>query len=344
MSNFIYEVINQKINSLKSFYFTHKNIVHSGVKGTLNEILLQELIKEIIPTKYQITKGIVQDYIGIQSNESDIIIYNPEILPSFLFGNNLGITPAEAARYVFEVKSTLNATELQSTIKKFKNLKALQGFKGSSALFAFDSDMKKDSNEFKRYIDYDKSFYRNPAATILVVANRGYYFFAHSKHFVKESLSKEEVINQFIKKNFDNKITLNVEKITKDKSVVINDVNYDDIYYTSYSWHGIEVDDGENCELLGLLSGISNTLSVEAFGKYLFQSCDGKMKTYSYYIEDMWGNESYKKIDFKGFDNDISRLGLSLTLNQDNNENKIMIYEKNMDSPNNNEGKSLVYN
>lgn len=328
MSNFIYEVINQKINSLKSFYLTHKHIVHSGVKGTLNEILLHELIKDIIPIKYQITKGIIQDYTGKQSNESDIVIYNPEILPSCLFGNNLGITPAEAVNYVFEVKSALNAKELQSTIEKFKNLKKLQGFKGSSALFAFDSDLQRNSNEFKRYANYDKNFFRNPATTVLVIANKGYYYFTYNKYFAKNSLSKQEVIKQFFENNFDNKITLDSNITLEDKKLIINGIDYDDIYYTNYSWHGITVDDGENCELLGLLSGISNTLSVEKFGKYLLDLCDKRMTTYSFYVEDMWGHESYKKIDFNGFDIDTLKLGFNLTVNQEGSQNRLIVYEK----------------
>jgi hypothetical protein len=69
--------------------------------------------------------------------------------------------------------------------------------------------------------------------------------------------------------------------------------------------------------------------TIEKFGKYLLENCDKVFKTYSYCIKDMWGNESYKKVDFNGFDFAKLNLGLSLTLNQDNKNNKIIVYENN---------------
>lgn len=47
-------------------------INHQGAKGSLNEILLLEIIRDVIPKKYKLARGIIQDYEGKQSNESDI--------------------------------------------------------------------------------------------------------------------------------------------------------------------------------------------------------------------------------------------------------------------------------
>jgi len=43
LNNFIYEIINQKIDFLKHSYKTNKIVNHQGIKGSLNEILLEEL-------------------------------------------------------------------------------------------------------------------------------------------------------------------------------------------------------------------------------------------------------------------------------------------------------------
>jgi len=72
MGNFIKEIINTKINFLKHSYNSNKMINHQGVKGSLNEILLLEIIRDVIPKKYKLARGIIQDYEGKQSNESDI--------------------------------------------------------------------------------------------------------------------------------------------------------------------------------------------------------------------------------------------------------------------------------
>lgn len=326
MKNFIYGIINQKINFLKQSYNTNKAVHHQGVKGSFNEILLEELLKGVTPEKYKISKGIIQDSKGTQSNETDLIIYNPELLPSILFGNSLSFVPTEAVDYIFEIKSTLNAKEIKTTIDKFQNCKNLDGFKGRTSLFAFDSDLSKKS-ELERYLKYDNNFFTNPSITVLTVANKGYYFFIKTKQFVNHGLSKRDVFEQFVEKNFNNEISIDCQKL-EDKELIINDINYEEIFYTIYAWHGYEVEDDENCELLGLLSGLSNTLSVEKFGKYLLEECHKNVKTYSYSIVDMWDNKAYKKIDFEGFDLQDLNLGFDLQLNEDKKKNKIVVYEK----------------
>lgn len=123
MSNLMYEIIKAKAMSLDFFQQAHCHIQHQGVKGNLNKLMLQNLFKEVIPSKYSLTRGIIQDYDGNQSNETDIIIYDSEILPPLLFGDELGFVPAESVTYACEVKTSLNKTELETTISKFQNLK-----------------------------------------------------------------------------------------------------------------------------------------------------------------------------------------------------------------------------
>lgn len=327
MSNFIYEIINQKIDFLKHSYKTNKTVNHQGIKGSLNEILLEELIKNIIPKKYKITKGIIQDFKGMQSNESDLIIYNPEVLPSILFGSSLSFVPVEAVDYVFEIKSTLNANEIKTTIKKFNNCKKLEGFKGRTSLFSFDSNLKNKS-ELERLEKYDNNFFFNPSIGVFTISNKGYYFFNISKRFIKDVIPKDEFMQRFLKDNFDNKISVNIDK-QDDRKFIVNDINYDEIYYIIYSWKGIEFNGMHNCEILGLLSGLSNTLSIENFGKYLLENCNELFKSYSSCVKDMWGNESFKKVDFNGFVDTELNLELSLNLNKDKKNNKIIVYENN---------------
>jgi len=59
MGNFIREIINTKINFLKHAYKSNKMINHQGVKGSLNEILLLEIIRDVIPKKYKLARGII---------------------------------------------------------------------------------------------------------------------------------------------------------------------------------------------------------------------------------------------------------------------------------------------
>ena len=67
----ILEKINTKITTLKNNFEVNKNVEHNGIKGGLNEGEFSDLIKEIIPTKYRVIKGIIENASGDQSKEVD---------------------------------------------------------------------------------------------------------------------------------------------------------------------------------------------------------------------------------------------------------------------------------
>lgn len=143
----ISEKFNAKISSLKRDFEVNKDVMHNGVKGGLNESELSSLIKEVIPQRYKATKGIIENSIGRQSNETDIFIYDDEILPPYI-KNDLTFVPVEAVKYNFEVKSMLNDNELKTTIDKFENFISIGG-RSPTVLFSFSSDIK--GSELSRY-------------------------------------------------------------------------------------------------------------------------------------------------------------------------------------------------
>lgn len=130
----------EKITTIKNEFEINKDVEHQGTKGSLNENELATLIKDVIPQKYKMSKGIIENADGIQSNETDIIIYDDEILPIYM-KNDLAFVPVEAVKYNFEVKSILNSTELQTNISKFEKFKSIGG-SSPTALFSFSSDIQ----------------------------------------------------------------------------------------------------------------------------------------------------------------------------------------------------------
>lgn len=323
MDNYISQIINTKINFMKSSFEVNKTVNHQGIKGSLNETLFLELIRDLVPQKYKLTKGIIQDKVGFQSNESDIVLYDNEILPALLFGLELSFVPCEAVEYTFEIKSSLNSNELDTTIKKFENLKKCKGYMGRNVLFSFSSDLK-DKPELKRYYEKDKSFLTKPSITAFCIQNKCYYFFLKKKIYIRDLISKKDFFNSIIQK--DDKETITLISPDIEKKELINNVKYEDIYFTYYSWAGIEILN-DNCNLLGLLSGISNTLCKKKFGNYLLSSCnENYYNFYSEYAIDMWGNVSYENIDFEGFKNSVlNSFRFSLTQNQYQNTNNLTI-------------------
>lgn len=323
----ISEKFNAKISALKDDFEVNKDVMHQGIKGGLNEGELSSLIKEVIPTKYKITKGIIENSTGDQSNETDIFIYDDEILPPYI-KNDLTFVPVEAVKYNFEVKSTLNSNELQTTISKFERFKSIGG-RSPTVLFSFSSDIK--GSELSRYHKNDRCFFTNPAISVLCVSDKSYYYKSTTEHYVKDYLS----INEFMKKlkettGLDLEDAKNAfSELMKDdealnrisrsqfallikssiqmhdstnsldkKELTVNGINYGEIKFKIHKWIGYESND--NIVELSFLSGISNTLSKGSFGNYLLNKKEPEFKVFSICYEDMWGNLSCQDFNEKG--------------------------------------------
>lgn len=300
----ISEKFNLKVCELKANFNANKNVVHQGIKGGLNEAELISLIKDVIPSKYKIAKGIIENSKGQQSNETDIIIFDDEILPPYI-KNDVAFVPVEAVKYTFEVKSKLNASELNTTIDKFKNFRAIGG-RSPTVLFSFSTDIKGD--ELVRYSKYDDDFYINPVISVLCISNKGYYYKDFIEYYLKDFLSVDTVIEKLHESN-----NIQLQILDKDK-IIINGVRYSDITFKVHRWIGL--DEGENHIELSLLSGISNTLSKNGLGSYLLNNDVINPKILAESYEDMWGNVSCHRFDENGLNDK------TINITFDSNEQK----------------------
>lgn len=149
-------------------------ITHRGVAGSGREEYLAELLEKFINKNYEITGGLIINSSGLQSNETDLIIYNTNILPPMYIDKVHHIVPIESVVYAFEVKTKLTSTELQTTVQKFINLQSM-GYTNMTVCFAYNTDIK--GNELERYISLDEKFLLNPPIKCLCVVGKGYYFF-----------------------------------------------------------------------------------------------------------------------------------------------------------------------
>lgn len=350
--------INEKINHLKNEYQNNQNIQHQGIKGGFNENELSDLIKEIIPTKYIITKGIIENSSGKQSNETDIIIYDNDVLPYYI-KNDLSFIPIEAVKYIFEVKSTLNSNELKTTIKKFSNYHEMNG-KSPTVLFAYSSDMQ--GNELSRYRKNDKNFFTNPKISVLCISNKSYYYKQVEEHYLRDSFTNEEWLKLYAESDsgldinkafemmdeaFNNEM---LEKLNREQfalaikamiqadtyrlninkySLTINEVDFNKMKFKVHKWVQIQVNEKiNNIEMLSFLSGISNTLSKESFGKYLLNDKNGTYKVCGVCCEDMWGNISAEDYDENGLNYDTNKFSFSYQSSSENNSHKMIFKPK----------------
>jgi hypothetical protein len=323
----ILKKFNNKITTLKNEFEVHKDIVHQGVKGGLNENELSSLIKDVIPQKYRLTKGVIENAGGEQSNETDLLIYDDEVLPLYM-KHDLTFVPVEAVKYNFEVKSKLDSTELKTTIGKFERFKRLGG-NSPTVLFAFSSDMK--GSELNRLRKNDAGFFINPVISVLCVSNKAYYYKTVTEHYLKDHLSNTELTKSFSKTtglDLDGAVkamrdlmsnnlalsqmsrsqfALSIQALIQmndhmsdfdNKKMTINGIKFDEIKFKIHRWIGIEAEDNEI--ELSILSGISNTLSKGNFGSYLLSAAKQPPRVFAMCCEDMWGNLSCEEFDENG--------------------------------------------
>lgn len=98
---------------------------HTGTKGDNTEVNWIEFFKEYLPNRYNVTKGIIIDSAGKQSDQIDLIIYDSQYSYLVFKQEDSILIPAESVYAVFEVKQTLNKKYMDYARKKAKSVRDL---------------------------------------------------------------------------------------------------------------------------------------------------------------------------------------------------------------------------
>jgi hypothetical protein len=174
------DLLKADIAALIAESFAIDKINHEGLKGNIREYGFGRLLSKYLTHDWAIGKGQIHDHLGNESAETDLLIFNKSILAPIMFGELLGLYPLDSCAYSIEVKTRSTAKEIQTTIKKFNTLKKLTPINNTHQIhrvyIALSSDLKKVS-ELERYKKYDKNFYTDPAANIIVVLGQGYWYY-----------------------------------------------------------------------------------------------------------------------------------------------------------------------
>ena len=165
-----------------------QSIHHSGLKGQLRELIVQELIEPLLPPGCVSGSGEIVTAYGGTSNQIDIVVADRRILPPVLI-RGAGIFPLEACLLTIEIKSVLNAGELRISdastkkVSKFRHAPQV-GFSQPSEkpiehvipfLLAFSSDLAPGGkSEPERYKEITGD--EPPAIRAFCVVGRGYWY------------------------------------------------------------------------------------------------------------------------------------------------------------------------
>lgn len=191
------------VSRVKSFIEESKvanKFSHMGLRGEVRESGLAKLIKDLLPSTWEIGSGLIIDENDNCSGQVDIVIFYKEALPSLFYSNSKNaIFPVESCSIAIESKTTSTAGELRKAIENFKKLKSLipqhekiinpdYSLRPIRVYIALNPDLSK-KDEFERYKEMDEGYEKDPAIEILCIIGKGLWYFQEN---LEES--EEEVV------------------------------------------------------------------------------------------------------------------------------------------------------
>lgn len=180
------------------------------MQGRMREVALNQLFKPLLPSDVTVGTGKIVDADGRQSAQTDVVIYSPRLLPALLYAPEEGLFPVEACFFAIEVKTTVSAAEVRSSIEKIRRLRELQLSSGNTGggvpmavttlLFAYDTDLAVEgTTELERYRSLDPDADTAPLIEGICVVGRGYWIFSRpgGSHWfqAKSTVEHDEVID-----------------------------------------------------------------------------------------------------------------------------------------------------
>ena len=101
------------------------SISHDATKGHVGEEHWIEILQKYLPSRFQVRSGIVMDSNGKTSDQIDVVIHDQQYTPTLLGQGSHGYILAEAVYAVFEVKPTLDKTQMEYAGSKVASVRTL---------------------------------------------------------------------------------------------------------------------------------------------------------------------------------------------------------------------------
>lgn len=99
---------------------------HAGMKGASAEDTFRSFLRDYLPRSVDISPGVLVDARGNVSRQLDVIISDAAKTPVFFKNGEDRVIPVECAYAVIEVKSRLDAKELEGAFKNMLSVRNLE--------------------------------------------------------------------------------------------------------------------------------------------------------------------------------------------------------------------------
>lgn len=113
-------------NLLSQLELGRKTSDHPALKGDSSEGSWLAMLQTHLPQRYQVSKGIVVDSTGNQSDQIDLIIFDRQYSPFIFKTEAAEYIPAESVYAVFEIKQSLNRENVLYAQEKIKSVRKLK--------------------------------------------------------------------------------------------------------------------------------------------------------------------------------------------------------------------------
>jgi hypothetical protein len=223
MNEYLREILSHRIKKTLADSRTAIKIDHPGLTGELREIFLEQLINpllcDLLCDRYSTGTGKLIDFEGRQSKQTDICIYNRNLLPPLFFSsrNKVALFPIESVLNCIEIKSRLSASTLKEAYENFlylnntlihtsglhdENEEPVNYYfvKAKLDVFAYAMETTKYTAELilNIYSKIDPKWDTEPLITSICVAGKGWVCYTargwYHMSFDKKNNINEEVI------------------------------------------------------------------------------------------------------------------------------------------------------
>ncbi len=100
-------------------------LAHTDTKGDATEHVWLKLLQTYLPKRYEAETAHIVDSKGRFSEQIDIVVFDRQYSPFVFVYENQMILPAESVYAVFEVKQTINASNVKYAQKKVASVRRL---------------------------------------------------------------------------------------------------------------------------------------------------------------------------------------------------------------------------
>lgn len=117
-----------KQTALKASFLAIRDVTsHGTTRGDVSEGDWTGLMRDFLPTRYEVGPIFAVDHHGDMSEQIDVAVYDKHYSPQWFGGaNNVRFVPIESVYAVFEVKPELNAKYTKAAIKKVASVRKLE--------------------------------------------------------------------------------------------------------------------------------------------------------------------------------------------------------------------------